>query len=61
MRHLIARSLAGRGFGVTGARDGREMWATPDNAPADLVLLDAIPPAGPLEDARQPSALVRGR
>ncbi len=44
MRHLIARFLAENGFRVTGARDGREMWETLENAPVDLVLLDVMLP-----------------
>lgn len=44
MRHLIARLLQENGFRVTGARDGREMWETLENAPVDLVLLDVMLP-----------------
>ncbi len=44
MRHLIGRLLQENGFRVTGARDGREMWETLENAPVDLVLLDVMLP-----------------
>ena len=44
MRHLLARLLRENGFRATGARDGREMWETLDNAPVDLILLDVMLP-----------------
>lgn len=44
MRTLIAKFLRQNGYRVTGARDGREMWETLDNAPVDLILLDVMLP-----------------
>jgi two-component system, OmpR family, response regulator len=45
MRLLIMRVLRENGFHVTGARDGREMWAMLETVSADLVVLDVMLPA----------------
>ncbi len=46
MRTLVARLLREAGFGVSTARDGREMWSVIENAPAppDAILLDVMLP-----------------
>ena len=44
MRQLVVKFLRQNGFRVTGARDGREMWASLETAPVDLILLDIMLP-----------------
>ena len=44
LRQLLADYLGRNGFQVTGAADGRGLWAALEQGPVDLVILDVMLP-----------------